>query len=158
MRQRCVRGEIFDSLVAPERLIPQEAINIHGVTNEMVRDAPRFAKAGRDFAAFAEGSVLVAHHAEFDMAFLKRLKNGQGPLFDHPVLCTARLSSRLYSHFNDHTLDALVDRYGVTLEDDLRHTALGDATATAEVFVKMLPVLAERDVTSLEDALEFQNS
>ena len=158
LRQRCVRGEIFDSLVAPERLIPQEAINIHGVTNEMVRDAPRFAKAGRDFAAFAEGSVLVAHHAEFDMAFLKRLKNGQGPLFDHPVLCTARLSSRLYSHFNDHTLDALVDRYGVTLEDDLRHTALGDATATAEVFVKMLPVLAERDVTSLEDALEFQNS
>lgn len=158
LRQRCVRGEVFDSLVAPERPIPREASEIHGVTNEMVKDAPHFTKAGLNFAAFAEGSVLVAHHAEFDMAFLNRLKSGEGPMFDNPVLCTARLSSRLYSHFNDHTLDALVDRYGVTLNDDVRHTALGDATATAEVFVKMLPVLAERDVTSLEDALAFQNS
>lgn len=158
LRQRCVRGEIFDSLVAPNRPIPREATEIHGVTNEMVRDAPRFSAAGSDFAAFAEGSVLVAHHAEFDMAFLHRLNSGTEPMFDHPVLCTARLSSRLYSHFNDHTLDALAERYGVTLEEEMRHTALGDATATAEVFLKMLPVLAERDVTSLEDALEFQNS
>lgn len=158
LRDRCVRGEIFDSLVMPERPIPVSASEIHGVTNEMVKGAPRFRDACADFADFAEGAVLVAHHAAFDMAFLKRMEEAGGPKFDNPVLCTALLSSKLNRHANDHTLDALADRYGVTLEESVRHTALGDAQATAEVFLKMLPVLADKDVTSLQDALEFQSS
>ncbi len=158
LRDRWVRGEVFDSLVAPGRAIPEASSRVHGITDAMVRDAPGFAAVAAGFAAFAEGAVLVAHHAEFDMAFLRRIESEGGPRFPNPVLCTARLSAKLYSHETDHTLDALAERYGITLDEAVRHTALGDAVATAEVFLKMLPVLAEHGIHSLEDALAFQSA
>ena len=156
VRDRYVRGDTFNSLVEPGRPIPAASTKVHGITDEQVQGAPKFETACLDFANFAEGSVLVAHNASFDMAFLKRFEETGGPRFEQPVLCTARLSARLDNHTNDHTLDALARRYGVSIDDVDRHTALGDAKATAQVFLKMLPVLADHEVQSLDDALEFQ--
>ncbi|MEM8537053.1 MAG: exonuclease domain-containing protein, partial [Pseudomonadota bacterium] len=129
LRGNLLAGDSFDALVSPGRNIPAGATEIHGITNSMVADAPRFIDVGSDFAEFSEDAVLVAHNASFDCAFLDRLPGQGGPRFDHPTLCTARLSLALNPHLNDHTLDALADRYDVNIDDGLRHTALGDASA-----------------------------
>ena len=156
LRGRLVEGEVFDHLVSPGRPIPPSSTQIHGIDDTMVANAPDFCAVGGEFAEFSEGAVLVAHNASFDMTFLKRLEAEAPIRFDHPVLCTARLSAALDGYKTDHTLDGLAESYGVALEEDLRHTALGDARATAEVFLKMLAVLAARDVRGLQDALSFQ--
>ena len=149
-------GETFDQLVAPGRPIPPSSTQIHGITDAMVAKAPPFPEVASGFAAFSEGAVLVAHNAPFDLAFLKRLEAKSPLRFDHPVLCTARLSAALDGHLSDHTLDALAERYGVTLDEAIRHTALGDAEATAQIFLKLLAVLPSRGVLGLSDALAFQ--
>jgi len=110
---RVIRGEEFDCLVHPGRAIPPASTEIHHITDAMVADAPPVAEACSKFADFAEGAVLVAHPAQFDMAFLKRVQAAGGATFDHPVLCTGLLSQKLHSHTGEHTLDALAERYGV---------------------------------------------
>ncbi|THH36108.1 exonuclease [Aliishimia ponticola] len=148
---RILQGEDFDQLVDPGRPIPQSSTQIHGITQEMVADAPRFDTVAGTFSTYAEDAVLVAHNAKFDMAFLNRIGG-----FDHPVLCTGQLSAALFDHTDDHTLDALAERFGIEIAEDMRHTALGDALATAEIFKRMLPILAGRGIRTLEDALRFQ--
>lgn len=147
----------FDTLVQPGRRVPVRATLIHGISNEMLIGAPGYAQSCRAFDRYCEGAVLVAHNAPFDMGFLSRrlARSTEGePLFQRPVLCTARLSRFLMPHTSAHTLDDLMARYEVRLDDRLRHSALGDAQATAEVFRKMLPVLKSRGIETLDQALE----
>lgn len=154
---RLLGGENFDQLVNPGRAIPKASEEIHGISDQMVSDAPPFSEVADHFKTYCDGSVLVAHHAAFDMAFLGRLKAAGGPAIDNAALCTARLSLQLFPHEADHTLDGLAKRFGIQIPSEKRHTALGDSIATAEVLLKMLPLLEERGVTTLRDALEFQN-
>ncbi|MDF2234989.1 exonuclease domain-containing protein [Albimonas sp. CAU 1670] len=153
---RVLRGESFDALVDPGRPIPAGAARIHGIDDARVAGAPALPEVAEAFRAFCEGAVLVAHNAPFDMAFLRRLEAAGGPRFDNPVLCSARLSQRLHAHTGAHTLDDLAARFGVEIPAELRHTALGDAAATAEVFRRMLPLLAARRVRTLGEALALQ--
>ncbi len=148
-----VAGEVFDTLVDPERRIPQAATNIHHITDDMVQGAPRMAEAGKAFHDFCQDSVLVAHNAPFDMAFFYRRQDEIGARFDHPVLDTVLLSAMLYGQTAEHSLDAIADRLQVTIPDDVRHTALGDAVATTDVFLKMLPMLKAQGVTTFGDAI-----
>lgn len=153
LRGRLVEGETCDLYVNPDRPIPPASTKVHGVTDAMVAHAPPMAEAGRRFHRFASGAVLIAHNAPFDMAFFKRAEAAIGAPFDHPVLDTVLLSAAVFGESEVHTLDALCDRLGVMLPDALRHTALGDAHATAEVFLKMLPILESRGIHSFGDAL-----
>lgn len=153
---RVLRGESFEALVNPGRPIPAAAVRVHGITDAMVAGAPGFAEVATRFAAFCEGAALVAHNAPFDLAFLRRLEAEGGPRLDNPTLCTARLSQRLHAHRSDHTLDALAARLGVEIPPERRHTALGDAAATAEAFRRMIPLLAARGVRTLGQALSLQ--
>jgi len=157
LRGQLMQGDTFDELVDPGRPIPPSSTEIQGITDAMVTEARRFTAVGQAFSEFAENAVLVAHNASFDRAFLDRFDAAaEAPLFAPPMLCTAQLSLALNPHLNDHTLDAVADRYGVRIDDTHRHTALGDAEATAEVFLKMLPILSERSVNTLPEALAFQ--
>ncbi len=144
---RIVEGEEIDQLVNPGRPIPPSSTKVHKVTDAMVADQPSIAQAGRLFHAFARDSIIVAHNAPFDMAFLQRHKARMGVVWDHPVLDTVLLSAVLFGASDTHTLDALCTRLGVTIPDRLRHTALGDARATAEVLVRMLPMLEAHGLT-----------
>lgn len=153
LRGRLVEGETCDLYVNPGRPIPPASTRVHGVSDAMVADAPPMAEAGRRFHRFASGAVLVAHNAPFDMAFFKRAEGAIGAPFDHPVLDTVLLSAAVFGESEVHTLDALCDRLGVVLPDHLRHTALGDAHATAEVLLKLLPILEGRGITTFGDAL-----
>ncbi len=141
---RIVTGERFESLVNPGRPIPAAATAVHRVTEAMVAGAPRIDEVGRQFHAFAADAVLVAHNAPFDLEFLRRHEAEIGQRFDHPVLDTVLLSAVLFGSHETHSLDALAERLGVVIPAEARHTAMGDTLATAEAFLRMLPMLKAR--------------
>ncbi|PRY22630.1 DNA polymerase-3 subunit epsilon [Aliiruegeria haliotis] len=136
-----IPGETFESLVNPQRPIPASATEVHHVTNEMVANAPTIDVVGRRFHGFAQGAVLVAHNAPFDMEFLRRHEAGIGKRFENPVLDTVLLSAVVFGQSETHTLDALTERLGIVIPPEARHTAMGDTIATAAALEMMIPML-----------------
>lgn len=154
VRGRIIAGEVLDTLVDPEMPIPAASTAVHKVSDAMVQGAPKIDVAGRSFHKFASGAVIVAHNAPFDMAFLRRHSKRMGVDWDHPILDTVLLSAVVFGASATHTLDALCDRLGITIPEHLRHTALGDAQATAEVLCKLLPMLEARGMRTFSDVIE----
>lgn len=151
---RMIEGEQFDTLVDPQRPIPEASTRVHGVSNAMVQGAPVITKAAAQFHLFAKDAVIVAHNAPFDMAFLRRHAKATGVEWDHPILDTVLLSAVLFGSSVPHTLDALCERLDITIPPALRHTALGDAHATANALVQMIPMLQARGFDSLAQVIE----
>ncbi len=150
---RRVEGEVLDMLVDPGRPIPPGSTEVHGITDAMVKGAPSIADAGQRFHRFAEGAVLIAHNAPFDMEFLRRHEAAIGARFDNPVLDTVLLSAVIFGQQDSHTLDALAARLGVVIPEAARHTALGDTVATAEVFLRLVPMLRARGLETFGQVL-----
>lgn len=146
---RQVPGERFETLVDPGRPIPATATRVHGIDNARVAGAPTPREAADRLAGFARDAVLVAHNAPFDIGFLNRA----GGVWDHPVLDTVLLSAVLFGTGESHSLDALCDRLGVAIPPERRHTAMGDAEATAEAFCRMLPMLEARGLRTFGDVV-----
>jgi DNA polymerase III subunit epsilon len=98
--------------------------------------------------------VLVAHNAAFDMRFLEMAQQRTGVAFGHPVLDTLMLSAVVHPGHPDseHRLERIAARLGVEVTG--RHTALGDAMTTGEIFLRLVPLLAERGIRTLADARE----
>lgn len=153
VRGRIVEGEAFDTLVNPNRPIPAASSAVHGITDAMVADAPDVTEAARGFHGFASGAVLVAHNAPFDLAFLRKQAEACGVTWDHPVLDTVLLSAVLFGASETHTLDAICDRLGIVIQERDRHTALGDARATAQVLACMIPMLEARGLTTFGEVV-----
>lgn len=152
---RILTGETFNTLVNPKRTIPPESIPFHGITDAMVADKPTIDKVLPQFRNFVSGAVLIAHNAAFDLKFLKMKEKASGVRFDSPVLDTMLLSRMLLGEGGDHTLDGIAERLGIEVVD--RHTALGDSLVTAAVFLRMVEMLKERDVRTLDDAIRGAN-
>jgi DNA polymerase-3 subunit epsilon len=150
---RRVEGEVLDTLVNPGRPIPASSTEVHGITDAMVAEAPDIAEAGRRFHRFAQGAVLVAHNAPFDMEFLRRHEAAIGARFDNPVLDTVLLSAVVFGQTEKHDLDALTHRLGITIPQEARHTALGDTVATADALLRLLPMLQARGYATFGDVL-----
>lgn len=150
---RILPGEAFDRLVDPGRPIPAASTRIHGITDAMVAGAPEAAEVIPAFHDFADGAVLVAHNAPFDLKFLQLKEGVTGRVFDQPVLDTVLLSAHLFGQAEEHTLDALAARFGAEFPEGQRHTALADAVVTAEVLCGMIGALEARGVVTLADAL-----
>ena len=115
----------WSTLVNPDCSIPPEIQVLTGITNAMVAGAPTFAQIADEVAARVAGSVMVAHNARFDYGFLKHEFARLGRAFTAKVLCTVKLSRRLYPDAARHNLDAIVARHALPAND--RHRALGDA-------------------------------
>lgn len=147
---KLLASERFDQLVNPRRVIPEAGIRIHGIDQGMVRGQPAIAEVLPAFHAFVEDTVLVGHNVAFDMRFLALKEEACGVRFDQPVLDTLLLGSLAWPNEPSHGLDELAARLGITIAD--RHTALGDARATAEVFLRLVPLLRERGIATLGEA------
>jgi len=119
------RASEWSSLINPECSIPGAIQSLTGITNAMVADAPRFADVASEIAARIAGCVLVAHNARFDYGFLKHEFGRLGQAFTARVLCTVKLSRRLFADAPRHSLDSLIERHCLPAHD--RHRALGDA-------------------------------
>ncbi len=149
---RLLRSEVFDQLIDPRRQIAAESVRIHGITGEMVDGQPTIDRILPKFYAFAEDTVLVGHNAAFDMRFLQMKERLTGIAFRQPVLDTLLLSAVIHPNQDSHRLEAIAERLGVNIVG--RHTALGDAMVTGEVFLKMIPLLAEQGIHTLREARE----
>jgi DNA polymerase-3 subunit epsilon len=149
---RLLRQECFDRLVRPQRSVRRESQRIHGISNEMLADQPTIAEVLPMFRRFAAETVLVAHNAAFDMRFLQLAEPRTGITFTQPVLDTLMLSALVHPGHPDveHRLELIAARLGVPVAG--RHTALGDAIVTGEVFLKLVPLLAERGIRTLGQA------
>jgi DNA polymerase-3 subunit epsilon len=115
----------WSSLVNPGISIPPAIQALTGISNAMVKDAPRFEDIAREVYEAIDGRVLVAHNARFDYGFLKNEFKRLGKTFSAPVLCTVKLSRKLFPQHARHNLDSLMARHGIDCE--ARHRALGDA-------------------------------
>lgn len=148
---RILSQEIFESFVATRRPIASSAQQVHGITAAMLEQAPSPGQILPRFADFCEDTVLLAHNGAFDMSFLSRQGGALGLDFSQPVLDTLLLSAVLYPERDGHQLEAIAERLGVSVIG--RHTALGDAIVTAEIFVRLIPLLEARGIETLGDAL-----
>ncbi len=115
----------WSALVDPECSIPPSIQALTGITNAMVAGAPTFREIADEIAGRIDGCVFVAHNARFDYGFLKHEFGRLGRAFTARVLCTVKLSRRLYPDGGRHNLDALIARHALPASD--RHRALGDA-------------------------------
>jgi DNA polymerase-3 subunit epsilon len=149
---RLLNEDRFEQLVDPLRSIPWESVQIHGINPEMVIGQPTIDTVLPRFQQFAEDTILVAHNAAFDMRFLQMKEDQTAVRFINPVLDTLLLSAIVHPAHEDHNLEAIAQRLGVRVLG--RHTAMGDAVATGELFLKLLPLLAEKGIYRLKDALE----
>jgi DNA polymerase-3 subunit epsilon len=149
---RLLRQECFEQLVDPQRSVPAASTAIHGITPEMVAGQPRIGEVLAGFHAFAQDTVLVAHNAAFDLRFLQLQEEATGIVFRQPVLDTLLLSAVVHPNQPSHQLEAIAARFGIPVLG--RHTALGDALVTAEVLLRLIPLLEGLGVRTLRQARE----
>jgi len=117
--------EEWSSLVHPGCAIAPDIQALTGITNAMVRDAPPFETLLPSVLQRLDNRLIVAHNARFDYGFLKAECRRVGVRFNADVLCTVRLSRKLYPQFKAHSLDALIERHALHARE--RHRALADA-------------------------------
>ncbi|MCP3950820.1 MAG: PAS domain-containing protein [Desulfobacterales bacterium] len=149
---RILREETFDRLVDPRRDVPLESVKIHGIQPGMLKGQPAINRVLPDFYQYSEDTVLVGHNVAFDMAMLEMKQEQAGIKFENPVLDTMLLSAAIHPTHKKHTLEGIGQRLGVTVKG--RHTALGDAMATAELLLKMLPLLNAMGIRTLGEAID----
>lgn len=146
----------FHTLVNPETQIPAFISQLTGISDAMVRNAPRFREIAADFLEFIGDSVLVAHNAHFDIRFLN---HEIGRIFAeyrvaNPHLCTVQLSRKLLPHIENHRLNTVAAYFSVALVN--HHRASEDARATAHIFVNLLEELELRGVSDVATAKKIR--
>jgi DNA polymerase-3 subunit epsilon len=141
----------WSTLVNPGMRIPPAIQSLTGITDDMVALAPSFAEIAPHLLARLEGKLLVAHNARFDYGFLRNEFRRAGLRYSSRVLCTVKLSRRLFPRESRHNLDALVARHGLACE--ARHRALGDAEAVWQLLHRWRRELAPDAVAAAVDAL-----
>ena len=145
----------FELLVNPGFDIPPRSTLIHGITDDMVKSACTPEEALEEFRSFVTESVLIAHCANFDMELLNGTRREIENRFHNPVLDTMLLSFATEPDHFDLSLETLAEKY--ELEIWGRHTAIGDAAITAEIFLKLLTPLSNTGITTLNHALDTCN-
>ena len=134
-------GREFHRYLNPDRVIDAGAVAVHGITDEFLRDKPRFAEVAEELVAFIAGAELLIHNAAFDTAFLdgelRRAGGTFGRIADHAAVVDTLALARQKYPGQKNTLDALCKRLGVDNSHREVHGALLDAHLLADVWVAM---------------------
>lgn len=138
---RRLTGKTYHVYIKPPRAVDEEAIKVHGITNEMLADKPTFAEIAPEFLAFIDGAELIIHNAPFDVGFIdQELSTLPTPPPKIAEMCTVtdslQLARRMYPGKRNN-LDALCDRLGIDNSKRVLHGALLDAEILADVFLLM---------------------
>ncbi|THB81268.1 MAG: hypothetical protein D3926_03020 [Desulfobacteraceae bacterium] len=154
---RIINGRIqyrdeFEALINPQRSIPMESYKIHGISYEMVEEKPLINEVLPRFKKFVGDTVLVGHNIAFDMKMLKVKENSTHISFTNPVLDTLLLSASLHPVETQHDMESIAQRLGIEIIG--RHTAMGDAIATAQIYLKLIRILNSSGIFTLKNALE----
>lgn len=138
---RKLTGRHFHQYLNPERQIDIGAIEVHGITNEMLADKPLFAQVADNLLAFIDGAELIIHNAPFDLGFLNselnRLERGIAPVESRCGIIDTLVMARQRHPGQKNNLDALCQRYGVDNSQRDLHGALLDAEILADVYLLM---------------------
>lgn len=138
---RRLTGKSFHYYFNPQREVEEEAIAVHGLTNEFLADKPLFASVADDFIEFVKGAELIIHNAPFDVGFLDNelalLKRGLGRISDYCGVLDTLVMARARHPGQKNNLDALARRYGADQRDRTYHGALLDSEILADVYLAM---------------------
>lgn len=141
----------WSSLVCPEAPIPPFIEGLTGISNAMVANAPYFAQLAPQVHARLDGCLFIAHNARFDHGFLQNAFRRIDVDFSPDVLCTVKLSRKLYPAFGRHSLDALIERHALPVTG--RHRALDDARLIWQFWQTMARTLPAQDIAAAVQAL-----
>ncbi|WP_425106086.1 DNA polymerase III subunit epsilon [Ancylobacter sp.] len=135
---RIPTGQVYHVYLNPQRDMPVEAFNVHGLSTEFLADKPLFAQVVDDFLAFIAGDPLVIHNAAFDIGFLNAelAKVGRPALTFDRVVDTLSLARRRHPGASNR-LDDLMNRYGIDSSRRTKHGALLDSELLAEVYAEL---------------------
>ncbi len=139
--------ERFSAFVNPHTPIPFEIEKLTGISDDMVLNEPDIAEVLPRFLKFCEGAVMVAHNADFDMSFIRKNSERQSLPCAFTVVDTVSLARVLLPNLNRFKLDTVAKALNVSLEN--HHRAVDDAGCTAEIFVKFVQMLKDRDIRDL---------
>jgi CBS domain-containing protein len=143
--------ERFESLVNPGSPIPKTAVAIHNITDDMVAGAPAFPEVAPNLEAFAGRAIIIGHAIYYDLAVLEREYTLAGRTWPRFRALDVRMLARLAApSLADHSLDRLCEWLGIGIKG--RHTALGDAEATGNVFTALVPLLRAKNIRTLAEA------
>jgi len=141
----------LELLINPGIAIPPETTAIHGITDDKVRSAPAFAEIADDLRTFIGHSIVIGHTIGFDLAVLAREAQLAGvPWTTTPSLDVRMLAELALPTLAHYDLDRIAKVLGIEIEG--RHTALGDAKATAQIYAALLPHLRQRNIRTLAEA------
>ena len=144
-------GEVtdtFQTFVDPERRLTPEIVGLTGITDEMLRGAPKLKDALTAFLRFVDGRVLAAHNAEFDVSFIRAGCEKCGLAFDPTYLDTLIFAQNLLPGLGKYKLDVVANH--LQLPQFNHHRASDDAVPVAQMLAKFFPMLSERGVTRLQ--------
>ena len=143
----------FISLVNPEKAIQPFVVNLTGINNKMLQSAPKFHEVAKRIIEITEGSILVAHNAQFDYRILRTEFRRLGYNYERKTICTVDLSKKLIPDAESHSLGKLVRSLGIAVSD--RHRANGDALATLKLFKLLLS--KDMDKTIIRNVVRAEN-
>jgi DNA polymerase-3 subunit epsilon len=134
----------FISLINPEKSIQPFVVNLTGINNKMLRNAPKFHEVAKRILEITEDTIFVAHNTSFDFRILKTEYSRLGYNFKRNTLCTLELSKKLIPDMNSYSLGKLTKQLGIPLTQ--RHRASGDALATVKLFKLLLDKDLEKKI------------
>ena len=141
--------DTYNQFVNPEIPIPYNITKLTSINDSMVMDAPTIETVLPQFLEYVGDAALVAHNASFDTGFIREFAERLGLPFDYTILDTLTLAHILIPELGKYTLDRLCKQFGVSLEN--HHRACDDAYATAEIFVKMLKLIKDKGIETIEE-------
>ena len=152
--------KILNELVNPKMKIPEASIKIHNITDDQVQAKPTLFEINEKILKFIKKSILVGHNINFDINFLK--ENSKGSALAHRMkfikaIDTIYLTASLFPDLKNYELTNLCETFKIETKDQIRHSALGDCTITARLFLYLLNIAKSKGVKNITDLITLCN-